>query len=319
MEQHKGEVKAESEPGSGAVFSLILKSGNEHFTLEEIAQYPAKSALAERFVLSDANAPEVNETPTEVNTPITKPHLLIVEDNADIRNYIKANLRADYDVTEAADGVEALEKARETPPDLILSDITMPRMDGIEFCRHIKSDILTSHIPVVLLTARTSMVYKIDGLETGADDYITKPFSMQLLKVRIKNLIHIRQTLREKFSKTFDLSPSAVTVTSLDEEFLQRILDIVEHHLDDSEFSIDCLAKKMAMSRMQLYRKIKALTNETPNTLIRTIRLKRAAQLLATHQYNISEVAYQVGFSDLKYFRERFKEQFGVIPSEYEP
>lgn len=319
MEQHKGKVKAESEPGNGAVFSLILRAGNEHFTPEEIAQHPAKSALAERFVLSDATEVAMNETTSEVNVPITKPHLLIVEDNADIRNYIKENLRADYDVTEAADGVEALEKARETPPDLILSDVTMPRMDGIEFCRHIKSDILTSHIPVVLLTARTSMVYKIDGLETGADDYITKPFSMQLLKVRIKNLIHIRETLREKFGKTFELSPSAVTVTSLDEAFLQRILDIVEQHLDDNDFSIDCLAKKMTMSRMQLYRKVKALTNETPNTLIRTIRLKRAAQLLATQQFNISEVAYKVGFSDLKYFRERFKEQFGVIPSEYEP
>lgn len=317
MDQHHGEVNVASEPGNGAIFSLVLRTGYAHFKPEEIAAEPIKSAFAEQFVLHESSEAVVHEDDQDAHSQQTKPHLLIVEDNADIRIYLKENLRTDYDVTEAADGIEALEKARETPPDLILSDITMPRMDGIEFCRHIKRDILTSHIPVVLLTARTSMVYKIDGLETGADDYITKPFSMQLLKVRIKNLIHIRTTLREKFGKTFDLAPSAVTVTSLDEEFLQHILDIVEQHLDDNDFSIDCLAKKMTMSRMQLYRKVKALTNEAPNTLIRTIRLKRAAQLLATHQYNISEVAYKVGFSDLKYFRERFKEQFGVIPSAY--
>lgn len=317
VDKHGGSITVRSEEGKGAEFEILLPERNAQFKPEDLSETNS-SAFEAHFVLQDepheeATAPSVPEAGEKFH----RPHLLIVEDNADIRAYLKSNLKEEYDITEANDGVEALEKAKEVPPHLIVSDIAMPRMDGIELCRHIKTDILTSHIPVILLTARTSPMYKIDGLETGADDYITKPFSMQLLAVRIKNLIATREKLKEKFSANFDLSPSAVTANSLDADFLQRIIDIVEQHIDESEFSIDHLAKELTMSRMQLYRKLKALTNETPNTIIRTIRLKRAAQLLATQQYNISEVAYMVGFTDLKYFRERFKEQFGVIPSAY--
>ena len=209
------------------------------------------------------------------------------------------------------------EKALEQLYDLVLSDIAMPEMDGMELCRRLKTNILTSHVPIVLLTARTSLVHTIEGLETGADDYITKPFNLQLLRLRIRNLIAVRERLKEQSGKSLELSPSAITVNSIDEEFLQKFISLIEAHIDESEYSIDDLAHQIAMSRMQLYRKLKALTGETPNTLIRNIRLQRAAQLLDTRQFNISEVAYKVGFTDLKYFRERFKERFGVVPSEY--
>ena len=324
MEQHGGAVAAESRPGNGATFVLTLPTGYAHFKPEQIAPETPNRQLAERFVLappgaSGEKAPFAESPASHANneTPGTRRHLLIVEDNADIRAYLRENLGHEYEITEAADGQEALDCAQTTSPDLVLSDVAMPRMDGMELCRRLKSNLLTSHIPVVLLTARSSLIYKIEGLETGADDYITKPFSMQLLTLRIKNLIHIRESLRQKFGKSFDLSPSAVAVSSLDEDFLQRILDTVEKHIDESEFSIDDLARSLAMSRIQLYRKLKALTGETPNNVIRTIRLKRAGQLLATRQFNVSEVAYKVGFTDLKYFRERFREQFGVNPGEY--
>ena len=329
VEQHGGSVTAESRAGAGAIFILHLPTGTAHFKPEQITPEPAARLPEEHFVLPATYAltgekphqitPGESASPTPPNEPggARRHHLLIVEDNADIRAYLRENLAADYDITEAADGQEALERARDITPDLVLSDVAMPCMDGIELCRHLKSDLATSHIPVVLLTARSALMYKIDGLETGADDYVTKPFSMQLLTLRIKNLIQIRENLREKFGKSFDFSPSAVTVNSLDEDFLQRLLEAVEKHIDESEFSIDDLAHALAMSRIQLYRKLKALTGETPNNVIRTIRLKRAAQLLATRRFNVSEVAYKVGFTDLKYFRERFREHFGVNPGEY--
>ncbi|MBP6827263.1 MAG: response regulator, partial [Saprospiraceae bacterium] len=296
VELHSGRVSAGSLSGQGAVFILSLPLGTAHFKPEEITADSALPSGPRRFVLPEGPSLSAGDVPAEQTVSASsgkRCHLLIVEDNAGIRAYLRENLQGSYDITEAADGQEALEIARSTSHDLVLSDVAMPRMDGIELCRRLKSDLLTSHIPVVLLTARTSLVYKIDGLETGADDYITKPFSMQLLALRIKNLIHIRENLREKFSKSFDLSPSAVTVNSLDEDFLRRMLDAVEKHMDESEFSIDDLARTMAMSRIQLYRKLKALTGETPNSFLRSIRLKRAAQLLATHRFQVSEVAYK--------------------------
>jgi signal transduction histidine kinase/ligand-binding sensor domain-containing protein/DNA-binding response OmpR family regulator len=329
LEQHGGNVRAENRLGEGASFVCNFPLGNGHFKPEQIVSETLEQTAEKQFVRPSAstslgekapqNIPAESAPPAHPSEPglTRRPHLLIVDDNPDIRAYLRENLSADYEISEAADGQEALESALSVSPDLVLSDVAMPRMDGIELCRRLKTDLQTSHIPVVLLTARTALMYKIDGLETGADDYVTKPFNMQLLSLRIKNLIQTREALREKFGRTFDFSPSAVAVSSLDERFLQNLLETVERHIDESEFSIDDLAHALAMSRIQLYRKLKALTGETPNNVIRTIRLKRAAQLLATRQFNVSEVAYKVGFTDLKYFRERFREQFGVNPGEY--
>lgn len=311
INNHHGSIQAENQAGGGARFIIRLRRGCAHLTPSERVETPVPLESEE------PQPPLEAASLKEAKNWQERPHLLIVEDNSDILSYLFDQLRKEYDITTARNGEEALAKATEISPDLVLSDIAMPRMDGLELCRRLKSDVLTSHIPVVLLTARTSLIYKIDGLETGADDYITKPFNVQLLEARLRNLIRTREKLREKFSKTIDLNPSEVTANSLDEAFLRQVLACVEKHIDNSDFSVDDLARELALSRMQLYRKIKALSNETPNTLIRGIRLNRAAQLLATRQYHVSEVAYQVGFTDLKYFRERFKEKFGVIPSEF--
>ena len=190
-------------------------------------------------------------------------------------------------------------------------------MDGIEMCARVKSDIHTCHVPVILLTARTSLVFKVDGLETGADDYVTKPFHMRLLAARIRTLIKSRQVLQAHFTKTFDFSPSGLPLNSLDEQLLSQVKRIVEKHIDDSNFSVDQLASTLNMSRVQLYRKLKSLTGKSPNQAIRSFRLKRAAQLLESGQYNVSDVTYMVGYNDLKSFRDQFKKEFGVCPSGY--
>ena len=324
VEAHHGKIWAESPEGQGAEFYVELLTGESHFSEEEkIAGFQDSESISNYILptlpddeIPESTHPEISDIHPE--TVAQKPTLLIVEDNADIRSYLRENLQANYLIEEAADGVTGLEKALNNTPDLVIADISMPHMDGIEMCGKIKSDIQTSHIPVILLTARTSLIFKIDGLETGADDYITKPFNMRLLATRIKNLIDSRNKLKEKFAHNYDLSPSGLVMNSLDEQFLSQIKFVVEKHIDDSGFSVEQLAVGLFMSRMQLYRKIKALTGKSPNTIIRAFRLKRAAQLLETGQYNVSDVTYMVGYNDLKTFREQFKKEFGVSPSEYE-
>ncbi|GJM32830.1 MAG: hybrid sensor histidine kinase/response regulator [Saprospiraceae bacterium] len=323
IEAHHGQIWAESTEDQGATFHCALLLGDKHFKEEEKIAGFKNSEYIGNYVLSDhlEKGLQVSDAPLSITnngaSSDRKHALLIVEDNADIRAYLRENLEENYLIEEAENGVIGLEKALANPPDLILADIAMPHMDGIEMCTKIKSDITTSHVPVILLTARTSLIFKIDGLETGADDYITKPFNMRLLSARIKNLIASRQKLREKFSKNFDFSPSDLVISSLDEQFLSQIKLVVEKHIDDSNFSVEQLAAALIMSRMQLYRKLKALTGKSPNKIIRNIRLKRAAQLLDSKQYNVSEVTYMVGYNDLKSFREQFKKEYGVSPSEY--
>ncbi len=320
IDQHGGSIRVQNQNGvgnTGAVFTVTLPGNHHHLSAEQIVEAGSTNNLPKLFVTTGAGPDSPVLTGTKTGEGRHRYRLLVVEDNPDIRSYLCVNLQEEYEVEEASNGVEALEKALEQACDLVLSDIAMPEMDGMELCRRLKTNILTSHVPIVLLTARTSLVHTIEGLETGADDYITKPFNLQLLRLRIRNLIAVRERLKEQSGKSLELSPSAITVNSIDEEFLQKFISLIEAHIDESEYSIDDLAHQIAMSRMQLYRKLKALTGETPNTLIRNIRLQRAAQLLDTRQFNISEVAYKVGFTDLKYFRERFKERFGVVPSEY--
>ncbi|MEN9415292.1 MAG: hypothetical protein RLZ62_1596, partial [Bacteroidota bacterium] len=188
-----------------------------------------------------------------------------------------------------------------------------------ELTKRLKSGVETSHIPIILLTARTSLIFKIDGLELGADDYITKPFNLKLLQLRVRNLIESRLQLREKFARnmaSLDPESGVLAFTDIDQAFLQSVEQIVDQHLSNPDFSVDDLAGHLFMNRKQLYRKVKALTNQTPNEYIRSIRLQRAARLLKTRKFTIAEVTYQVGFQDLKYFRERFRDFYGVNPSE---
>jgi YesN/AraC family two-component response regulator len=234
-----------------------------------------------------------------------------------MRNFIKNNLEKEYQILEATNGVEGVDSALKNIPDLIVADIMMPVMNGLELTRLVKNNELTSHIPVILLTAKATINSKFEGLETQADDYITKPFNMNELTIRIRNLVTTRQKLREKYSKNVVLYPTEIVTTSLDEKFLHKALQVVEKNLEKSEFNIEMFSQDLNMSRTQVHRKLTALTGQSATEFIRVLRLKRAAQLLRQKSGSISEIAYQSGFNNLSYFTKSFKTLFGVTPSEY--
>jgi YesN/AraC family two-component response regulator len=207
--------------------------------------------------------------------------------------------------------------AKELIPDLIISDVMMPEMDGYQLCEKIKTDELTSHIPVILLTAKADRQSKLTGLETGADDYLSKPFDGEELQLIVRNRIEERRKMRERFSREITLEPRSISITSLDEQFLTKVLAIIEDRMDDESFSIEELSQQAGYSQMQFYRKIKALSGQTPSHFLRTVRLKRAATLLQQKSDHVTQIAYSVGFSSLSYFNKCFKDQFGITPGQY--
>ncbi len=245
------------------------------------------------------------------------PSILIVEDSEDVRSYLNGLLKNDYRIYEAVDGEDGVKKTSELIPDLIISDVMMPSMDGMEFCKKVKTDWLTSHIPVILLTAKASPESKIEGLETGADDYLTKPFSSNELSVRIKNLLEQRKKLRERFSKEIKIEPSSIAVTSLDNEFLQKAFDVAEKNLSNTEFNSEAFAKEMFVSRSQLHRKLLAITSQAPGEFLRTFRLKRAATFILEKRLSITQIAFEVGFSSPSHFTKAFRQQFNCLPTEF--
>ena len=240
-----------------------------------------------------------------------------MEDNPDVTTYIKSFLEKEYRIITAENGQVGWKKTIEKYPNLIISDVMMPEMDGFELCRKIKSDIRTSHIPVILLTAKADMASKLEGLEFGADDYISKPFEARELQVRAKNLIEQRNTLREKFTHMIDINPVEIATTSTDEKFVKRLLDVFENHVTESDFSTEDFAREIGMSRSNLHRKLQALTKQSTHEFLRTLRLKRAAQLLKKSTGSVTEVAYAVGFNNPSYFSKMFRRQFGQTPSEF--
>jgi signal transduction histidine kinase/DNA-binding response OmpR family regulator len=243
--------------------------------------------------------------------------ILLVEDNGDMRDFIKTNLPSHYRVAEAFNGQEGFEMAETLLPDLIIADVMMPLVNGIQMTRKLKQDERTSHIPVIMLTAKASIESKLEGLETQADDYITKPFNIQELALRIKNLLLNRQKLREKFSRCITVNPSDLVTTSVDEKFLQKALQVVEKNIEETDFSAEQFASEISVSRAHIHRKLKALTGQSATEFIRAIRLKRAAQLLSQNAGSVSEIAYQSGFNNLSYFTKCFKEAYGTLPSTY--
>ncbi len=251
------------------------------------------------------------------------PTVLIVDDNADIRTYLRSILQGQYRLLEAEDGKRGLELAREQVPDLIVSDVMMPVMNGLEFCQQVKKDVISSHIPVILLTARALEKHQIEGYESGADAYITKPFSPELLLARIDNLLQSRHQLKDLWgmkpvteASVTPLQDSSVTTTPIEDAFISRFKNLVEERLSDNNLSIEDLAADMGLSRVQLYRKVKALTGNTPVDLLRKARLGLAQKLLQESTLSVSEIAYQVGFASPSYFTKCYKDEFGTVPGE---
>ena len=234
-----------------------------------------------------------------------------------MRLYLSEIFSHSYNIVEASNGQIGWDYALEHTPDLIISDVMMPEMDGHEMCQKLKTDERTSHIPVVLLTARAGEEAKLEGFETGADDYITKPFSPVELRARVQNLIELRQKLRERFSRNLSLEPKDIAITSTDERFLQRAMDILEIHRSDTDFDSNSYAHETGMSRSQLHRKLKALTDQSTGEFIRAYRLTYARQLIEKNFGNVAQVAYESGFNSPSYFAECFKKEFGVLPSEF--
>jgi len=311
VELHQGSVMVKSKLGEGSEFIVCLPVGATSDALAagvETDNYPDEDRRPEfEKDIRSRDKKSANE----------KAIILLVEDNDDIRNYVRSHLPDEYQFIEAINGIEGLASAREAIPDLIIADVMMPLMNGLELTRQIKQDECLSHIPVIILTAKATDENKIEGLETRADDYITKPFNMQELSMRIKNLITNRQKLREKFSKSITVNPSEIVTSTLDEKFLQRALHLVEKNMSEAEFSATDFCEGINMSRAQVHRKLKALTDQSVTEFIRCIRLKRAAQLLKQNAATVSEIAYQTGFNNLSYFTRCFKDEYKVLPSVY--
>lgn len=322
VELHQGEIDLESKENEGSVFIVHLKKGSDHLNPEDFANNESEYQFENQEIFKSdlqANSQPISESLENLEDQEKMPLILIIEDNNDIRNYIRQILEPDYRILEADNGKDGSELAFERIPDLVISDIMMPGMDGFQVCKKVKEDIKTSHIPVILLTAKASNDSALEGFEKGADYYITKPFNPKLLALRVRNVLNIHEHIRENLlnKKTLNIEPTNVKIASRDEDFIKRAVKIVEDNMSNSEFYVDDLGRELGLSRMQLYRKLKGLIGQSANEFVRSIRLKRAAQLIRQNQLTISEITYQVGFNDLQYFRDCFKKQFGVNPSEY--
>jgi len=309
VELHQGSVAVQSKPDEGSSFEIRL---------------PVKNLItADRASIQAEWIEETDDlqnfiTATESDKRQThKTIILLAEDNVEMRRFIKSNLQDEYRIEEAVNGQIGVNKTQTLMPDLVIADIMMPVMDGVEMTRLIKQNEMISHIPVILLTGKASVESKIEGLSTRADDYITKPFNVAELKLRIRNLIEGRKKLRERFSKQLVISPSEIVTTSADENFLIKALQAVEENMSNTEFGTDEFCMAVNMSRANVHRKLKALTDQSTTEFIRTIRLKRAAQLLLQKSGSVSEIAYETGFNNLSYFTRCFKEVHGALPSEY--
>ena len=316
VELHGGTISVESDEKQGTVFTVDLpvRTCDTH-TVEDLLTSSASfaSSVSESSSLNDALPIGEEEEPGKSYDP-SKTSVLIIDDNADIRSYVHGLLHTDYTVIEAADGSEGIRKAMKYVPDLIISDVMMPGIDGIECCRRLKSELQTCHIPVILLTACSLDEQRIQGYDGGADSYISKPFSSQLLLARVRNLIDSHRRLKQFFGDGQTLAKE--DVCDMDKDFVEKFKALIDAKMGDSNLNVEDLGKDMGLSRVQLYRKIKSLTNYSPNELLRIARLKKAASLLASSDMTVSEIGYEVGFSSPSYFTKCYKEQFGESPTD---
>lgn len=311
VELHKGTITAENKLPSGAVFTLRLPL--IHSIKDETSiTSRAGAGLAASMLPLDDSMDIINGKVMETDTVI-----LVIEDNEDVRAFIRQQLQDEYFIKETSDGIQGISVAQECIPDLIITDLMMPGADGFEVCQKLRSDLRTSHIPIIMLTARSGITDKVEGFEKGIDEFLTKPFNSQELRARIKNLLVQRTLLRSRFSTSTVFKPSEITTVPIDQVFLKKVLSLIETNLADHTYNIDFMAKEMNMSLSQLNRKLHALVGQPAGHILRSMRLQRAADLLKQKAETVAGICYAVGFNDHAYFSRAFKKQFGCTPSEY--
>lgn len=302
---HGGDITVESELGKGSSFIITIP----YYEGDPSDQMVKKDF--EEFSDGEADLEE------KIEHLQSLPKILLIEDNDDFRNFMADRLRDNYIILKAVDGEDGLAVALKEIPDMIVSDVMMPKMDGVTMSKLLKADIRTSHIPIILLTAKTGEESKLEGLLAGVDDYVTKPFNLEILRVKIHNIIEGRKNIQSMFKQHMKIEPSKITVSSLDDKLIKKALEYTETNISNPDFSVEELSRELGMSRVHLYKKLLSITGKTPIEFIRVMRLKRAAQLLEESQLSISEIAYEVGFNNPKYFRKYFKDEFDVLPSQY--
>jgi DNA-binding response OmpR family regulator len=317
VELHRGKIEVES-GNNKTIFKVNLRNGKSHFNPDQIIIDGTEGYEVEKEIIEFAK-PEITDPEVLLSELLEddRTSILIVEDNFDLREMIKADLKDTYSILEAANGKTGFKLAEEKIPDLIISDIMMPEMDGYELSHKIKTNEKTNHIPIILLTARAATEDKLAGLETGADDYLIKPFNSDELKIRVKNLIKIRQQMREKYQTQMLIKPSEIVVPSSQKVFIDKLTSQIEKNISNESFSVEILSEEIGLSRAQLHRKIKAITNQSPSEFIRNFRLQRAAELLKQDAGNIAEIAYKVGFNSQAYFTKTFQEIYSVTPLDF--
>ncbi|WP_111708241.1 hybrid sensor histidine kinase/response regulator transcription factor [Lutibacter citreus] len=316
VEMHYGDIELISEEEQGTKFIVTLFKGNNHFKGNELLVKKNFQSFKSEDVLI-VEGENIEPVLIEVEIENDKPKVLIVEDNIELRKFIVNNLNEYYIIVEAENGEEGLKQCEINFPDLIVSDVMMPKMDGFEMCKTLKQDVNYSHIPIVLLTAKTATQDKVKGYTLGANAYVEKPFDLEVLKAQIDSLLRNKKQLQEKFKNVIDIEPSEFSMTKVDDALLTKILQKIESKISDKDLTVQYLALECGMSQTILNKKLKALSGKTTNAFIRSVRLKRAAKLLSTGNYSVSDVTYEVGFSDLKYFRNSFKEEFSISPSDF--
>jgi signal transduction histidine kinase/ligand-binding sensor domain-containing protein/DNA-binding response OmpR family regulator len=309
---HKGKISVTSEPGQGSTFGVLLPLGSGHFPVDKNQTYAAVDLTA----VKDQGTPERTY---EFNLKTDKPVVLLVEDNVDMIEFITVSLSEKYHFITGSSGVEGLQKAKSATPDVIVSDIMMPEMDGLEFCKLLKGDDKTSHIPIILLTAKSLTSQKVEGIRSGADIYLTKPFDIDVLEAHIDHLLQRREELAQYFRNELVTQPVAVPgKENEDDRFLKRVMNTIESNIGNPDFTVEQLSEVMGMSTTHLYRKLKSLTHLSANEIIKKYRIKKASILLKNKEGNITEIMYEIGFSNLSYFSKCFKTEFGVTPKEYQ-
>lgn len=319
---YRGKININSQPGIGSEFILYLPVADELFNSDEIINTTDRknSITLDIYDIEQdiTHKTKAQEKPLDIKlTDEEKIIILIVEDNIELKEHLAGKFSDHYQVITASNGSEALSIVHNFYPEVIISDIKMPVMDGLELCKRLKNDESTSHIPIILLTAKVANEDRYEGVSVGADAYITKPFDTKVLMATVKNLIETRRQLREKYKRSLVVGPAEIEIESVDEKFIERAISVVEKFISDPDFSVDIFSKEVGMSRSHLHRKLVGLTGYSPSGFIRTIRMKRAAKLLTKGKLTVSEILYEVGIKSRSYFTKSFKEQFGVAPTEY--